>query len=357
MTVLASTHRRAGSVRTVGSVRPGGVLVTEVQRARMLVAAARVLAEQGYEQMTVDRVTRGARVSRRTFYDLFEGREDCFLAVFDDALERASVRVLGAYRAVEDRDWREWVRAGLEELLRFFDEEPQMGLVLIVDALRGGPRVLQRRAEVLARVSKTIQEGGAGSHRGREPVSSLTGEGVVGGVLAVIHTRLSAKHPGALLGLLNPLVAMIVLPYQGPVVARRELQFPEPRPVQGRGRARSRSAGNAANGASLSVRDPLAGLPMRITYRTIRVLGAIAEYPGASNRAVGERAGTLDQGQISKLLARLEKLGLVENTTGSQRPHQPTGEPNAWRLTPRGEEVQKTTGMSTTHHIREKGRK
>jgi len=305
----------------------------------MLVAAVQVLAEQGYEQMTVDRVTRGARVSRRTFYDLFEGREDCFLAVFDDALQRVSERVLGAYCAVEGRDWRERVRAGLQELLRFFDEEPQIGAVLIVHALRGGPRVLERRAEVLAVVSATIQEGGAEAHRGSEPVSSLTGEGVLGGVLAVIHTRLSAKRPGVLLGLLNPLMSMIVLPYQGPAAARRELQRDEPRPVQGRGPARSRSAGNGASSGSFSGNDSLVGLPMRITYRTMRVLSAIAEDPGASNRMVGEHAGTHDQGQISKLLARLEKLGLIRNTAGQG--HQLTGEPNAWHLTARGEEVQR----------------
>jgi DNA-binding MarR family transcriptional regulator len=78
---------------------------------------------------------------------------------------------------------------------------------------------------------------------------------------------------------------------------------------------------------------------MRVTYRTLRVLGAIAERSGASNRVVGELADVHDQGQISKLLLRLERLGLVENTaTGG---HRPTGEPNAWRLTPRGVKVER----------------
>jgi DNA-binding MarR family transcriptional regulator len=77
---------------------------------------------------------------------------------------------------------------------------------------------------------------------------------------------------------------------------------------------------------------------MRITYRTLRVLGAIAEHSGASNRTIGEAADIYDQGQISKLLARLEGLGLVENVSGND--HKPTGEPNAWRLTARGEEIE-----------------
>jgi DNA-binding MarR family transcriptional regulator len=79
----------------------------------------------------------------------------------------------------------------------------------------------------------------------------------------------------------------------------------------------------------------LATLPMRLTYRTARVLETIAEQPGVSNRLVGEYAGVSDQGQISKLLARLERLGLIENAGEGQR----AGEANAWRLTGTGERV------------------
>ncbi|MFI5010071.1 MAG: hypothetical protein ACHQDY_07335, partial [Solirubrobacterales bacterium] len=58
--------------------------------------------------------------------------------------------------------------------------------------------------------------------------------------------------------------------------------------------------------------------------------------PGASNRVVAEGSGISDQGQISKLLARLDTLGLAHNVGRGQ----PRGAPNAWRLTARGEEVQ-----------------
>jgi AcrR family transcriptional regulator len=329
-------------MRTVASTRAVSIRVSEMQRARMLVSAAQVLAEHGYAQMSVARVTHGARVSRRTFYDVFEDREDCFLAVFDEALARASERALDAHRAAGDRDWCELVRAGFQALLTFFDEEPRLARLLVVDALQAGPRVLARRAEILASVSTAIQDGGAGAHRGREPLPRLTGEGVVGGVLGVIHTRLSPQRPGTLLELLNPLMATIVLPYLGPVAARRELQRSAPKPV--RGRARSRAA-NGVFGSSSLGSNLLVDLPMRLTYRTMRVLGAIAEQPGSSNREIGDAAGASDQGQISKLLTRLERLDLIENTTGQG--HQPTGEPNAWRLTSLGEEVRRVTRIGS----------
>jgi AcrR family transcriptional regulator len=313
----------------------------------MLASAAMVLAEHGYEQMSVARVTRAARVSRRTFYNVFEDREDCFLAVFEEALGRVSERVLDAYGADDGQDWRERVRRALQELLTFFDEEPRLAKLLVVDALRAGPVVLARRARVLAVVADAIQDSGAQAHEGHaESLSPLTGEGVVGGVLGVIHTRLSARRPAALLGLLNSLMAVIVLPYLGSLAARRELRRPVPKPVVRARTVRSRAA-NGTRDVSSSGGDPLAGLPMRITYRTLRVLEGIAARPGVSNREVADLAGITDQGQISKLLTRLEKLGLLCNTAAQG--HQPTGEPNAWRLTPRGVEVQQATGIGPVH--------
>ena len=95
--------------------------------------------------------------------------------------------------------------------------------------------------------------------------------------------------------------------------------------------------GAAARAAPVA--DPLRDLEMRLTYRTVRVLLAIAAQCRApSNREVSDAAGVADQGQISKLLARLERLGLIENVgEGHAR-----GEPNAWRLTAKGRDVERT---------------
>lgn len=82
---------------------------------------------------------------------------------------------------------------------------------------------------------------------------------------------------------------------------------------------------------------------MRLTYRTVRVLMGIAGHPGASNRTVAEASGISDQGQISKLLARLDSLGLVRNTGQGH----PKGAPNAWQLTTRGQEVEQAIRLQT----------
>lgn len=322
---------------TIDSPTPARVQVSEAQRARVLSAAALVVGESGYGGMSVARVCARAGVSRRTFYDLYSDREDCFLAVFEDALLRVSSVVGTAYLEVSG-SWRERVRAGLGALLCLFDEEPGLGSLLVVDALAGGPRVLARRARVLEVLAGVVDRGGAGRARGAAR-PGLMAEGVVGAVFSVVHARmLHTATPASplrpLSGLLNELMGMIVLPYEGAAASRRELSRPLPRP------ARRRAARDGAAGYSPLAGNPLEGLPMRLTYRTLRVLSAIASDPGASNREVGLHAGVHDQGQISKLLARLDRLGLIAN----QGPGQHTGEPNAWVLTARGREVQAAIG-------------
>jgi AcrR family transcriptional regulator len=323
--------------------RVGAAEVTEVQRARMLAATVQVVGELGYEKMSVARVTARAGVSRRTFYDLFVDREACFLAAFRETVGRA--RALACDAAAGERDWRSRVRAGLAALLQLFAEEPLAGRVLVVDALKAGPAVLEHRAGVVQELIGVVEGGctqvrggraqvrsGRAQARGAREIAPLTAEGVVGAVLAVVHARLSeqggtGRRAGSdgqghsLVELLNPLMAMIVRPYLGAAAAERELECSPPTGPRPRRKVPV---------------DPLGGLDMRLTYRTLRVLATIAAAPGASNRRIAEEAGVADQGQISKLLARLENLGLIHNAgVGHIK-----GEPNAWQLTSRGREVE-----------------
>jgi AcrR family transcriptional regulator len=298
--------------------------VAEFQRARLIAAMVEVVDERGMGEITVADIVARSGVSRRTFYELFADREECFLAAFDESVRRACATVLPAFRAAGG--WRERIRAALQALLEFLDDEPGLGALCVVEALGAGAPALERRAEVVRALIEAVDEGREQT-RGGARLTQLTSEGVVGAVLAVLHARLSdrerAKRSYApLVELLGPLMAIVVLPYQGRATAAREAT----RPVLERPRA-LRSHG-----------DPLRGLDMRLTYRTVRVLMAIAERPGASNRRVGEAAGVADQGQISKLLTRLEHLGLISNSS----PGHTRGEPNVWSLTPKGQELQRT---------------
>jgi AcrR family transcriptional regulator/DNA-binding MarR family transcriptional regulator len=273
--------------------------------------------------MSVARVTRRAGVSRRTFYDLFTGREDCFIAAFDRAVDRASDIATSA--AVGQKDWRAQARAGLSGLLEFLGDDPVLGALLVVHALGAGPNVLAHRALRLAPVVAFVDQGRSQTKGGKDP-PPLTAEGIVGAVLSVIHAHMLQTPSIPPTVLLNPLMGIVVLPYLGPTAAAREMARATPTPNTAPRRA---------------AKDPLDGLEMRLTYRTLRVLATIAGQPGTSNREIADSAGINDQGQISRLLARLEHLGLVENTS----PGRTTGEANAWQLTAKGEDIARSTQM------------
>ena len=313
-----------------------GRRMVEIQRGRILAAMVEVCAEYGAASVTVAHVVERAGVSRRTFYELYRDREQCFLATFDDGIGRASRYVLEDYDP--DARWVARLRFLLTRLLAFLDVEPGIGQLLIVGSLGAGPAALSRRAGAIDRIVAFVQEGSSEAKAAAEP-PPLTAEGITGGVLSVLHARLldvlapssnPQGEPGdreqvSLLELTGPLMSMIVLPYLGPAVARRELARAVPAPPM---RQEALPA------------DPLRDVQMRLTYRTTRVVAAIGAHPGSSNREVGLVAEMQDQGQISKLLTRLAKLGLIENMpTGLAR-----GAPNAWALTAKGREIERAIG-------------
>jgi len=285
----------------------------------MIAALIEVAGERGAGGVTVAHIVSRSGVSRRTFYELFEDREACFLAAFDLAVERAAQRVLPAFAV--SGGWSERIAAGLAALLEFLEDEPGMGRLLVVDALGAGPQALERRGSVVQALIDAV-DGGRRETKGSARPTQLTAEGVVGAVLAVLHARLAQEGAPSMTGLLGPLMGIVALPYQGQAVAARQAVRSLP--------PRRRVA--HAHG------DPLRDLDMRLTYRTVRVLMAIARHPGASNRAVADASGVQDQGQISKLLGRLQHLGLIHNDgAGPSR-----GEPNVWSLTAKGREIEHT---------------
>ncbi len=337
------TQRAQGTQRAHGKhsgqepVVPGRV--AEIQRQRIIGALAQVAGEKGAANVTVAHIVARAGISRRTFYELFEDREACLLAALEEAIAQAAAVVVPAYRSEArprsgtphrggQASWRERIRAGLGALLGFLDEEPGLGRLCVVEALGAGDRALERRAQCMALLIHAVDEGRTEIPVAKQP-PSMTAEGVVGAVFSIVHARILARgelpagaDASPLSALLGELMAVIVLPYLGQTYARKELSKPAPT-LKTKPRNR---------------RDPLEGLDMRLTYRTVRVLVAVADHPDASNRTIAEASDIHDQGQISKLLARLNSLGLTENVGQGH----PKGAPNAWRLTPRGREVEQS---------------
>jgi AcrR family transcriptional regulator/DNA-binding MarR family transcriptional regulator len=326
---VARGMRRAGDPQSAATTRVGHALVNDMQRSRLLAAAVSAVGEHGWEGASIERITQHAGVSRRTFYDLFKDREACLVAVLEGAVARITRELQAAELA--GLSWSERVRGGLWVILCFFDREPGLARVCIVESRRGDHAALLYRQQIIQSLAQIVDEGRRENGReGENAAGGLVAQGVVGGVSEVLYSLLlnTRDNPSckSLRGLLGELMGMIVLPYMGVAAARREQS--RPLPALALESTDSQEAHASVGGGG----DPIV-LPMRLTYRTARVLQALAERPGQSNRQVGELVGIPDQGQTSKLLARLARLGLLANGEPLK------GERNKWVLTPMGNKV------------------
>jgi AcrR family transcriptional regulator len=270
-----------------------------------------------------------AGISKKDFHKIFADDEQCYRAAFEESLSRLS-RVI-EQAAERENAWLERVRAGLVALLGFFDDEPSPARLLVVDTPLGAAvtfRCRQRLHELLAgllnRDSGVTSRDTARATRVSAVSATLASELIVGGVLSVIRTTMLEGDERKLVELAPSLMAFIVAPYLGQAAAQAELEGRPSRageaPAAEPGIARAQTAHRAAE------------LPIRATYRTTLVLRAIEQAPYSNNREVAQAAGLIDEGQTSKLLARLERRGVIENVgVGAAR-----GEPNAWLLTASG---------------------
>ncbi len=279
--------------------------------------------------ITLADIAARAGVSPRRLRGQFADVEACFLGAFEWFSERTGAAMAQAYAG--ENGWVEGTRSALAAGLELIEREPDLARLWIVYALGGGPRVLRSRAAALATLAEYVDRGRLESKVRSEP-PEITAEGVVGALLAVLQTRLLASKPAPPTGLRGALMGLILLPYLGSAAARRELDRPAGRSSRG-GRSQPPRSGRAV----------MEGAGPRLTYRTARVLTAIAERPGSNNREIANRAEVVDQGQISKLLSRLEAQGLIANGGGGG----PRGAPNAWELTVRGEQIQHTIAPHT----------
>lgn len=194
-------------------------LVKAVQRERLLAAMLRAAAELGHREVSVQDVVERAGVSRPTFYEHFDNKEDCFLTAFDAAAKRFHDRFEAAASEGGDH-WRDRLRMGIGELLRFVSAEPDAARAVIVEARAAGAVALLRRDELLDKLAGWI-DAQVRDELPERP-SAIASAGVVGGIDALLYSRLNRGETDDLESLLPSLMYFAVLPYAGSEVAAEE---------------------------------------------------------------------------------------------------------------------------------------
>ncbi|HSZ69975.1 MAG TPA: TetR/AcrR family transcriptional regulator [Solirubrobacteraceae bacterium] len=294
-----------------------------MQRARIVDAMVAVVGEGGFADTSVTAVSARAKVSRRTFYRQFDGLEDCFLAVIDEAHRQSSTLIFAAFEQHER--WCDGVRTALAGLLSFLDAEPRLARVWLVESLAAGAWALERREHHLAALTRSIvahwsPPAGAEMH-------PLAGAGVIASILGVIQTHLVTRRPQPLITLLGSLMGIATAPYLDAAAVAAEIKNGEALAqevgAQHGSRARESAAGLCLPAALQNPRG-------RRAWQCLRYL---LECPGASNRQVANAIGIASHPQISTLLARLAAAELLLKHAGRR------GQPNAWLLTPYGRQI------------------
>jgi AcrR family transcriptional regulator len=188
--------------------------VARNQRERLIAGIAEAIAENGYSGTTIAHITRHAAVSRRTFYEHFASKDECFVAAYDTVMEELRERVAGAFEEADD--WPHAVKDGIGAMLSFLAAEPHLARLCMVEALVAGPVVVERYDAAIQSFVPYFQ----GGREGRPPevlarLSATTEEALVGGMVSLISRRIIAGKAEELEELLPDLVEFTLTPYLG----------------------------------------------------------------------------------------------------------------------------------------------
>ena len=188
--------------------------VTHNQRQRLIAGLAEAIAENGYAGTTIAHITRHAAVSRRTFYEHFASKDECFIVAYDTVMEELRERVGQAFD--EETEWPQAVKAGIGAMLAYLVAEPNLARLCMVEALVAGPVVVERYDAAIRGFVPYFQSG----RKGRAPevlsrLSPTTEEALVGGMMFLISRRINAGKTAELESLLPDLVEFTLTPYLG----------------------------------------------------------------------------------------------------------------------------------------------
>lgn len=184
--------------------------VVEHQRQRLIRAVPVAVRAKGYPATTVEDICAEAGVSRRTFYENFRDKEDCFITSYRQHSQEL-LAIVGA-AASAGADWEERARLGLVALLRFLAEQPDITHVAVIEVMAAGPEALAERDKAVASLA-TLVDLPPGSME--EPPPALLVRTVSGAILQLIYSRLRVGRGGELEELLPTIMYMVLVASNG----------------------------------------------------------------------------------------------------------------------------------------------
>jgi AcrR family transcriptional regulator len=188
------------------------------QRERLIAALVELSGERPYGEVSIAEIIKKARVSRRTFYEHFKTKEECFLAAFDIVVDHLRDLIAEAVAPIED--WPHRVSAGIAAVLRFFAAEPDLARIAMVDSMTAGSNVAARYREAILGFSKLF-EAGREERDHHQPLPPSTEDAVMGSISTVVSHAIMAGEAAELERLLPDLTEFALTPYLAPKEVRK----------------------------------------------------------------------------------------------------------------------------------------
>jgi AcrR family transcriptional regulator len=182
-----------------------------VQRTRLFEAAAAVFARAGYAEASAEAIAREAGMSKATFYEHFANKEECILALFDDAAAR-TLEAMGEAASAAGTDSRKRMEAGAKAFLGMLADNPNESQTLLVEIIGAGERGAERRDRILATFASAIDDENANAARKgtmRRFASPDDAYAIVGAVAELASRQLRKGDPGDVRDL-EPLVERLI---------------------------------------------------------------------------------------------------------------------------------------------------
>jgi AcrR family transcriptional regulator len=193
--------------------------VAESQRNRIHLAMIEVVAARGYPETRVVDVIGVAGVSRKTFYELVDSKEDSVLAAYDVLLGNLLTDTAEGLESKPGAPWGERMSAGLGALLRHLAEHPDEARFAIVEVLAAGPKALARRDAALRQFTCYLDAGRAETSVELPGITALS---LAGGVNELLYSEILHGAAARLPSRLPDLVFWVTLPVLGAERAAHE---------------------------------------------------------------------------------------------------------------------------------------
>jgi AcrR family transcriptional regulator len=187
--------------------RDGGGPPTE-ERQRLMEQALRLGAEEGVRELTAPRIAEQANVSIDAFFELFENKDECYLAAFDMLADRLLQAAGDA--GLCSADWPRAVRRAIGELMLTLADRPHYARTIASEALRAGPSAVRRNVELASALATMLTEGAPG-----EPLGRLTVEGVGGAIWHTVRCQVASERIQLLPALSDYLSYVVLAPFIG----------------------------------------------------------------------------------------------------------------------------------------------